>query len=87
MSFGPYKPLFNLNKFSYFVIFKYKNRMMHKSLSGKRCSDHVAFLIAFQQWLKARWHGEEAEMEFCERKSLNMQTMRMVITKENYDLS
>ena len=51
---------------------------MHKSLSGKRCSDHVAFLIAFQQWLKARWHGEEAEMEFCERKSLNMQTMRMV---------
>lgn len=56
---------------------------MHKVMGGKRHSDHVALLIAFQQWLKAKWHGEDAEMQFCERKCLNMQTLRMTHEARN----
>jgi ATP-dependent RNA helicase A len=52
-------------------------RMMHKNLAGRRHSDHVALLVAFYQWLKAKWRGEDAEREFCDRRSLNMQIMRM----------
>ena len=58
-------------------------RMMHKSMSGKRCSDHTALLVSFQQWLRAKYQGEQAEKEFCERKCLNMQTMRMTFEARN----
>ncbi len=58
-------------------------RMMHKSMSGRRCSDHTALLVAFQMWLRAKWQGEEAEYELCERKCLNMQTMRMTFEARN----
>lgn len=58
-------------------------RMMHKSMSGKRCSDHTALLVAFQQWVRAKYQGEFAEKEFCERKCLNMQTMRMTYEARN----
>ena len=58
-------------------------RMMHKNFAGRRQSDHVALLYAFQQWLRAKWRGEEAEKEFCERKCLNMSTMRMTFEARN----
>jgi ATP-dependent RNA helicase A len=58
-------------------------RMMHKNFAGRRQSDHVALLFAFQQWLRAKWRGEEAEKEFCERKCLNMSTMRMTFEAKN----
>ncbi len=58
-------------------------RMMHKNLSGKRYSDHVALLNAFQGWLKAKWRGEQAEIEYCDRKFLNMSTMRMTFEARN----
>ena len=58
-------------------------RMMHKGLAGRRHSDHTALLVAFYQWLKAKWHGEDAEREFCERRALNMQIMRMTYEARN----
>lgn len=57
--------------------------MMHKNMSGNRHSDHVALLIAFQQWLKAKWNGEDVEKDFCERRALNMQTLRMTYEARN----
>lgn len=58
-------------------------RMMHKSMAGKRCSDHTALLVAFQQWLRAKYQGEMAEVEFCDRKCLNIQIMRMTFEARN----
>ncbi|CAF0903640.1 unnamed protein product [Brachionus calyciflorus] len=58
-------------------------RPMHRNLAGRRSSDHVALLIAYQQWLKSRWHGEDAERDFCDRKALNMQTLRMTLEAKN----
>lgn len=58
-------------------------RMAHKNLSGKMHSDHIALLMAFQQWLKAKWRSEEAEQEFCDRKSLNLQILRMTYEARN----
>ena len=58
-------------------------RMMHKSFSGRRHSDHVALLIGFQQWLRSMWSGEDVEKEFCERRFLNMATMRMAFEARN----
>jgi ATP-dependent RNA helicase A len=52
-------------------------RPMHKNLAGRRHSDHVALLLASHQWLRAKYRGEDAEREFCERRALNMQLMRM----------
>ena len=57
--------------------------MMHKAMAGKRQSDHVALLVAFEQWLRAHRRGETAEAEFCERKCLNQQTMRMTLEARN----
>ncbi len=53
-------------------------RMMHKALTGRRQSDHIALLIAFIQWRKAKYHSEDAEREFCDKKCLNIQTMRFL---------
>ena len=58
-------------------------RMMHKNFAGRRQSDHVALLTGFQQWLRAKWRGEDAEKDFCERKCLNMSTMRMTFEARN----
>ena len=58
-------------------------RMMHKNLTGRRHSDHVALLVAFYQWLKAFRRGEDSEKEFCERRCLNMQIMRMTHEARN----
>lgn len=57
--------------------------MMHKSMGGIRHSDHVALLVAFEQWLRAHRRGETSEAEFCERKCLNMQVMRMTMEARN----
>ncbi len=59
-------------------------RMMHKNLTGRRHSDHIALLIAFYQWLRVKYRkNEDAEREFCERKSYNMQIMRMTYEARN----
>ncbi|KAH9505328.1 ATP-dependent RNA helicase A [Bulinus truncatus] len=56
---------------------------VHKNLSGNRASDHVALLNAFQMWEDARSGGEHDEINFCEHKSLNMQTLRMTWEAKN----
>lgn len=66
-----------------FVIETKYLRPMHRNYAGKRCSDHIALFMAFQQWLKAKWHGEQSEQEFCERKALNMQILRMTFEARN----
>jgi ATP-dependent RNA helicase A len=66
-----------------FVIETKYLRPMHRNYAGKRCSDHIALFMAFQQWLKAKWYGEQSEQEFCERKALNMQILRMTFEARN----
>ncbi|GFR82951.1 ATP-dependent RNA helicase A-like protein, partial [Elysia marginata] len=56
---------------------------VHKNMAGSRASDHVALLNAFQMWDDARSGGESAEMNFCDQKSLNMQTLRMTWEAKN----
>ncbi|XP_012946325.2 ATP-dependent RNA helicase A, partial [Aplysia californica] len=56
---------------------------VHKNMAGSRASDHVALLNAFQMWEDARSGGEQAEISFCEHKSLNMQTLRMTWEAKN----
>ncbi|XP_078685093.1 ATP-dependent RNA helicase A-like isoform X1 [Branchiostoma floridae x Branchiostoma belcheri] len=56
---------------------------VHKSFAGTRCSDHVAMLMAYQGWEEARSYGEDSEMNFCQRKSLNMATLRMTYEAKN----
>ncbi|GFO19483.1 ATP-dependent RNA helicase a-like protein [Plakobranchus ocellatus] len=56
---------------------------VHKNMAGSRASDHVALLNAFQMWEDARFGGENAEMSFCDNKSLNMQTLRMTWEAKN----
>ena len=47
-----------------------------RNFSGNRYSDHIAQLNAFQAWEDARQGGENAEINFCDHKSLNMPTLR-----------
>ncbi|CAL1541564.1 unnamed protein product, partial [Lymnaea stagnalis] len=56
---------------------------VHKNMAGSRASDHVALLNAFQMWEEARCGGEHDEINFCENKSLNMQTLRMTWEAKN----
>lgn len=49
-----------------------------KALGGKRCSDHVAVMVAFDMWQSARYKGEEEEIRFCEWKGLQLPTMRVL---------
>ncbi|BFZ19925.1 hypothetical protein BsWGS_22965 [Bradybaena similaris] len=56
---------------------------VHKNMAGSRASDHVALLNAFQMWEEARSGGENAEINFCENKLLNMQTLRMTWEAKN----
>ncbi|XP_028409154.1 ATP-dependent RNA helicase A-like [Dendronephthya gigantea] len=50
---------------------------VHKQFSGRRHSDHVAMLSAYQAWEDARSVDETAEMQFCDSRQLNMATLRM----------
>ncbi|XP_037905675.1 dosage compensation regulator [Hermetia illucens] len=49
-----------------------------KALAGKRCSDHIAMLVGYQMWERARNKGEDEEIRFCEWKGLQLPTMRMI---------
>ncbi len=49
-----------------------------KALGGNKCSDYVAMVQAYQMWERARYKGEEAEIQFCEWKGIQMPTMRVV---------
>lgn len=49
-----------------------------KALGGRRSSDHVAVMVAFEMWQSARYKGEEEEVRFCEWKGLQLPTMRVL---------
>ncbi|KAH8277710.1 hypothetical protein KR018_003980 [Drosophila ironensis] len=49
-----------------------------KALSGRKCSDHVAMIVATQLWLRAKRRGENEESSFCEWKGLQMSTMNVM---------
>ncbi|XP_016984597.1 dosage compensation regulator isoform X2 [Drosophila rhopaloa] len=49
-----------------------------KALSGSKCSDHVAMIVASQLWQRAKQRGEQQEASFCEWKGLQMSTMNVM---------
>lgn len=49
-----------------------------KQLGGRKCSDHVAMIVATQMWENARNRGEEEEKNFCDWKGLQLSTMRVM---------
>lgn len=49
-----------------------------KALGGRKHSDHVAMLVAYQMWGRARDKGEDEEIRFCEWKCLQLPTMRVM---------
>ncbi|XP_017017608.1 dosage compensation regulator mle isoform X1 [Drosophila kikkawai] len=49
-----------------------------KALSGRKCSDHVAMIVASQLWQRAKHRGEQEEARFCDRKGLQMSTMNVM---------
>ncbi|KAH8252671.1 hypothetical protein KR032_001180, partial [Drosophila birchii] len=49
-----------------------------KALSGRKCSDHVAMIVASQMWQQAKHRGEQAETRFCDWKGLQMSTMNVM---------
>lgn len=49
-----------------------------KALGGRRFSDHVAMMVAFEMWQNARYKGEDEEVRFCEWKGLQLPTMRVI---------
>lgn len=57
-----------------------QRRLMNhqKALGGKTCSDYVAMLNAFHMWNEKRARGEDAEIQFCEWKGLQLPTMRVM---------
>ncbi|XP_055840796.1 dosage compensation regulator isoform X2 [Episyrphus balteatus] len=54
-----------------------------KALGGKKCSDHVAMVVATQMWENARHKGEDEEIRFCEWKGLQLSTMRVMADARN----
>lgn len=54
-----------------------------KALSGSKCSDHVAMIIATKMWENARHKGEDEEIRFCEWKGLQLSTMRVMAEAKN----
>ncbi|KAK6620959.1 hypothetical protein RUM43_011258 [Polyplax serrata] len=48
-----------------------------KSFAGKRYSDHIATLNAFQQWEEVRMKGSDSEEEFCDRMLLSLPAMNI----------
>nr|ABV48877.1 maleless [Drosophila simulans] len=49
-----------------------------KALSGSKCSDHVAMIVASQMWRREKQRGEHMEARFCEWKGLQMSTMNVI---------
>lgn len=49
-----------------------------KALGGRKASDHVAMMVAYQLWDRARNKGEDEEIRFCEWKGIQMPTMRVM---------
>ncbi|KAH8338766.1 hypothetical protein KR074_004162, partial [Drosophila pseudoananassae] len=49
-----------------------------KALSGRKCSDHVAMIVASQMWQRAKHRGEQEEARFCDWKGLQMSTMNVM---------
>ncbi|KAH8372362.1 hypothetical protein KR093_011205, partial [Drosophila rubida] len=49
-----------------------------KTLSGRKCSDHVAMIVATQLWQNAKSTGVADEMRFCDWKGLQMSTMNVM---------
>lgn len=49
-----------------------------RALGGERHSDHVAMMVGFDMWQRARHKGEEEEIRFCEWKGLQLPTMRVM---------
>ncbi|XP_017045660.2 dosage compensation regulator isoform X1 [Drosophila ficusphila] len=49
-----------------------------KALSGSKCSDHVAMIVALQMWQRAKQRGEHEEARFCDWKGLQMSTMNVM---------
>lgn len=49
-----------------------------KALGGRRFSDHIAMMVAFDMWQNARYKGEDEEIRFCEWKGLQLPTMRVL---------
>lgn len=54
-----------------------------KALSGIKCSDHVAMIVATQLWIKSRQRGQNEEARFCEWKGLQMSTMNVMFDAKN----
>lgn len=54
-----------------------------KALSGIKCSDHVAMIVATQLWMRARQRGESEEARFCDWKGLQMSTMNVMYDAKN----
>ena len=54
-----------------------------RSFAGNRYSDHIAMLNVFNSWEHARVGGEMAEVNFCDNKSLNMPTLRVMWEAKN----
>lgn len=49
-----------------------------KNLAGRKHSDHIAMLVAFEMWYAARNRGEDEETRFCEWKGVQQPTMRVM---------
>ncbi|XP_034477717.1 dosage compensation regulator isoform X2 [Drosophila innubila] len=49
-----------------------------KALSGRKCSDHVAMIVASQMWHSAKARGSMEEARFCDWKGLQMSTMNVM---------
>lgn len=49
-----------------------------RALGGSRHSDHVATLVAFEQWQNARYKGDDEEARYCDWKGLQLPTMRVL---------
>ncbi|XP_037938859.1 dosage compensation regulator isoform X2 [Teleopsis dalmanni] len=54
-----------------------------KALSGRKCSDHVAMIVASQMWQNAKNRGESEEIRFCEYKGLQLSTMVIMAEAKN----
>ncbi|KAH8390969.1 hypothetical protein KR215_002892 [Drosophila sulfurigaster] len=49
-----------------------------KALSGLKCSDHVAMIVASQMWHAAKVRGLSDEIRFCDWKGVQMSTMNVM---------
>ncbi|XP_022094915.1 ATP-dependent RNA helicase A-like isoform X2 [Acanthaster planci] len=57
---------------------------LHKSYCGIRHSDHVAVLGCFQEWEQTLSNGgEDGAMNYCDRKQLQMTSLRMIYEAKN----